>query len=160
MRKLALLSALALGIATAPAAPVFAEGYGQAGCGLGSLIIKKNNILQIFAGTTNGTSGNQTFAISTGTSNCDGNGVMDKSAKSFVETNRQAVAKDMSRGNGETIASLTAIGGCSSADAVGAALQQNYSKVFPSTQITDAQAADNVVSVLRADASLECKAFN
>lgn len=162
MRKFALLSALALGFATVPSIPsvAAAAGYGQSGCGLGSLIIKKNNFLQIFAATTNGTFGNQTFAISTGTSNCDGWNGDGKSAISFVETNRQAVAKDISRGQGETIASLTAIGGCSSADAVGASLQKNYSKIFPSSQVSDTEAGQNLVKVLQSDASLACTALN
>jgi len=43
------------------------------GCGLGSVIFKGQDALlfQILAVTTNGTSGNQTFGITTGTLNCD-----------------------------------------------------------------------------------------
>ena len=47
-----------------------AAKYGPAGCGLGSMIFDPDSgFTQIFAATTNGTSGNQTFGISTGTSN-------------------------------------------------------------------------------------------
>ena len=43
------------------------------GCGLGSLVIKDQStvMLQVLAATTNGTSGSQTFGITSGTSNCN-----------------------------------------------------------------------------------------
>ena len=48
-------------------------GYGAAGCGLGSFVFGDNNSwwAQTLGATTNGTSGSQTFGITTGTSNCD-----------------------------------------------------------------------------------------
>ena len=48
------------------------QGYGMAGCGLGSILFgAKPGKIQILSGTTNGIYGNQTFGISSGTSNCD-----------------------------------------------------------------------------------------
>ncbi len=43
------------------------------GCGLGSEVIKDQDsvIMQVFAATTNQTSGNQTFGISSGTLGCE-----------------------------------------------------------------------------------------
>src|SRR5258708_8959462 len=100
--------------AAAPAAAPAKGGhkYGAAGCGLGSMIISSGGIVQIFAATTNGTSANQTFAITSGTSNCDDSDGGEDSARVFVQTNRIALAKDISRGNGETIDDLPAIAGC------------------------------------------------
>ena len=48
----------------------WAGGYKSAGCGLGSMIIKDDGFVQVFAATTNATSGSQTFGITSGTSNC------------------------------------------------------------------------------------------
>ncbi len=50
----------------------FAAGYGDAGCGLGSMLFGNSpgKGSQILAVTTNGT-GMQSFGISSGTSNCD-----------------------------------------------------------------------------------------
>jgi hypothetical protein len=88
------------------------RGYGPAGCGLGSLIFEPNSgFTQIFAATTNGTFGSQTFGISSGTSNCTDSSGGSDSAKAFVETNRTALAKDIARGQGETIESLSRLGG-------------------------------------------------
>jgi DUF3015 family protein len=133
------------------------RGYGPAGCGLGSLIFEPNSgFTQIFAATTNGTFGSQTFGISSGTSNCNDTGGGSASAKAFVETNRTALAKDISRGQGETLESLSRLGGCTDAKAVGASLQRSFDKVFPSAAMSDAEVGMSVVDALRADAALSC----
>jgi Protein of unknown function (DUF3015) len=137
--------------------PSGAAKYGPAGCGLGSLIFKPDSgFTQIFAATTNGTSATQTFGISSGTSNCDTGAGNSKSAKAFVETNRAALAKDIARGRGETISSLTALAGCSDPRAVGVKLQHSFRTIFSSAKATDAQVSDSVVNVLSNDASLSC----
>jgi DUF3015 family protein len=134
-----------------------AAKYGPAGCGLGSLIFKPDSgFTQIFAATTNGTSANQTFAISSGTSNCDTGAGNAKTAKVFVQTNRAALAKDIARGRGETISSLAALAGCSDTRAVGIKLQHNFRTIFSSAKATDVQVSDSVVNVLSSDASLSC----
>ena len=134
-----------------------AAKFGPAGCGLGSLVFKPDSgFTQIFAATTNGTSANQTFAISSGTSNCDTGSGNAKSAKAFVQTNRAALAKDIARGRGETISSLSALAGCSDPRAVGVKLQRNFRTIFSSAKATDIQVSDSVVNVLSSDAGLSC----
>jgi hypothetical protein len=134
-----------------------AAKYGTAGCGLGSLIFSPDSgFTQIFAATTNGTSANQTFAISSGTSNCDTGPSKKQSARAFVQTNRAALAKDIARGRGETISSLSALAGCSSSGAVGVKLQHNFRTIFSSAKATDEQVSDSVVNVLSSDSSLSC----
>ena len=60
-----------IGAALAFAATSHAAPYGAAGCGLGSVVFgAKTGFVQVFAATTNGTSGNQTSGITSGTSNC------------------------------------------------------------------------------------------
>ena len=55
----------------------FAAGYGEAGCGLGSLLFgTQSGPIQIFAATTNNSSYNQAFGITSGTSNCDAKGML------------------------------------------------------------------------------------
>jgi hypothetical protein len=131
--------------------------YGPAGCGLGSMIFDHDSgFTQIFAATTNGTSGNQTFGITSGTSNCDtGPGSAD-TAKNFVEANRVALAKDISRGKGATLTSLSELAGCGDAKAVGKKLRKSFKHIFRSASVSDAAVGDSVVGVLRSDASLRC----
>jgi hypothetical protein len=160
MRKLILgaaVAAMALGggagTRTAEAGP-----YGAAGCGLGSIVFgNKPGIIQIFAATTNGIFGNQTFGITSGTSNCNDAGGGGAAAAAFIETNREALAKDISRGNGETIKNLSVLGGCADSSAVGSALQKNFKAIFPSADVTNTQVSGNVIQVLKSDKSLACE---
>jgi hypothetical protein len=137
-----------------------ADGYGPAGCGLGSMIFEPDSgFTQIFAATTNGTSGNQTFAISSGTSNCDSAGAGTASAKAFVQTNRAALAKEIARGTGESIVSLTQLAGCQNSRAVGATLQKRFKSIFPNSTVSDQVVSERVVSVLQSEQSLSCNAL-
>jgi hypothetical protein len=131
--------------------------YGSAGCGLGSLLFEPSTgFTQVLAATTNGTSGNQTFGITSGTSNCDSGPGSSASAKAFVQTNRSAMAKDIARGKGETISNLSALAGCRDSVAVGSKLQREFKTIFPNASVTDAQVSDKVVSVLQSEQSLAC----
>jgi hypothetical protein len=135
-----------------------ADKYGPAGCGLGSLIFEPNSgFTQVLAATTNGTFGSQTFGISSGTSNCEGNGGGKASAKAFVETNRVALAKDIARGQGETIDSLAKLAGCQHPQAVGATLQRSFGRIFPSAAVTDGEVSQSVVETLAGDSALMCR---
>jgi hypothetical protein len=156
MIKFALTLSFLAGL-TALATPARADGaYGTAGCGLGSIVIgNKPGFMQVFAATTNGTFGNQTFGITSGTSNCADAGGGAKSAQAFVETNREALAKDIARGQGETISSLSALAGCQGA--VGTALQADFGKIFTKASLTDKQVSGNVVDALKAHGELSCK---
>lgn len=143
--------------ADAPAAaPSGAVKYGTAGCGLGSIIFGGGTgFTQIFAATTNGSSGNQTFGITSGTSNCDA-AASTESAKNFVEANRVALAKDISRGKGQTLTSLSELAGCSDSKAVGAKLRKNFKRIFPNAKATDTAVSESVVGMLKADETLSC----
>lgn len=130
--------------------------YGPAGCGLGSMIFgNQPGAVQILAATTNGTFGSQTFGITSGTSNCGG-GLIAQSTRNFVEANREALAKDMSRGQGETIGALTFMAGCKSSSDVGARLQSSFSTIIPSEQATADEIAERLLQTLKADQSLGC----
>jgi hypothetical protein len=122
------------------------------------MVISSGGIVQIFAATTNAT-GTQTFGITSGTSNCDDSDTGTASTRVFVEANRVALAKDISRGSGETIAGLASLAGCTDAKAVGTALQHNFGAIFPSATTSDDAVTDAIVSTLKSDASLSCSAL-
>lgn len=86
----------------------FADSVG--GCGLGSKVFdgQKGIAPQVLAVTTNGTSGNQTFGISSGTLGCTQDGTVRSSWKTamFIDGNTERLARDMSRGSGESLDSL------------------------------------------------------
>lgn len=106
------------------------QGYGMAGCGLGSFVFgEKPGMVQIFAGTTNGISGNQTFGISSGTLNC-GESSKNAKAEQFIEVNKVAIENDMARGQDETLQSLAQVLECKNVD-FSVALKNNYKQAFP-----------------------------
>lgn len=102
-------SVLALAIAALPVAS-FAAGENNVGCGLGSSIFNGQSgvVPQVLAATTNGTSGNQTFGITSGTLGCSQDGTVRSSVKlsMFIDGNMERLARDMSRGSGESMDSL------------------------------------------------------
>ncbi|MCB1197276.1 MAG: DUF3015 family protein [Bdellovibrionota bacterium] len=109
--------------------------YGMAGCGLGSMLFQDDKqISQILAATTNGTSGNQTFGISTGTSNCTSNGLVkiDKETQAYVEVNYDVLQKDIARGEGETLAGFASLLGCNT-QPLGQVLQKSYTQLSSAT---------------------------
>lgn len=157
--KLALVAALALTATAASADGIKGTGrYGTAGCGLGSLVFgDQPGAVQIFAATTNGTFGSQTFGITSGTSNC-GPGLVAQGTKNFVEGNRVALAKDAARGQGDAIGAVAVINHCDNLPAVAAALQRDFKVIFPSEQATDVQVTNALLKTLHSDPALGCKA--
>ena len=88
--------------------------------------------------TTNGSFGNQTFGITTGTSGCDPNGKI--SAKSggvfaFLENNLEQFAVDAARGHGETIDTVAALMGVDSEKA-GSLIKENFAFIFDSHDVS------------------------
>lgn len=138
MKKLMVLAMLVSG-ANAMA------GYGAAGCGLGSILFegKNDKVSQILAATTNGTSGNQTFGITTGTLNCD-TGRLRISRTTFIEANKFALANDIARGEGETLAAVSSLYGCSNVSTVSGEMKANYGQIFDSANPT-AEALDQKI---------------
>lgn len=130
------------------------EGYGAAGCGLGSLVFgNQQGIVQIFAATTNGTFGSQTFGITTGTSNCEKQAkfASNERMNEFVRANMDNLAKDIARGHGEALDTLAELLGISSneRDAVYTKLQSNFSTIFPSENTEVADVVDSIIVLVK-----------
>ncbi len=153
MRKILFISAVVLVSASA----ANAQSYGTAGCGLGSVVLgNQKGFAQVLAATLNGIVGNQTFGITSGTLNCGEAATTKMGAKSFIETNREALAKDISRGQGETVKNLATLAGCTDASAVGAKLQKSFSAIFPAASTPNEQVSETIISTLQSDKSLGC----
>jgi Protein of unknown function (DUF3015) len=149
MKKL-LVSMMLLGIAGG----AFAAGENNVGCGLGSVVMggQKGVVPQVLAATTNGSSGNQTFGISSGTLGCTTDGTVPKSkmAVLFIEGNQDKLAADMSSGKGESLTGLAHVMGVSPAQQVSfnATLKQNYQAIVNRSDLSAADMQKNIKSVL------------
>ncbi len=77
------------------------------GCGLGTQIWtgSKGIAPKVLGATTNGTSGSQTFGITSGTLGCHKGGTVRADAKVqiFTGANLDRLARDMAQGGGETL---------------------------------------------------------
>lgn len=104
-----------------------AKPYGMAGCGWGSQVIGKEGN-QILAATTNGTSGNQTFAISSGTSNCVTASEQTARIKNFIEANQEALVTDMAKGQGDSLKTLSGMYGCDN-NVFATEMKSHYSEI-------------------------------
>jgi hypothetical protein len=128
---------------------------GDAGCGLGSLVIQRNSkILQLFAMTTNATFLSQAFGITSGTSGCSASGLVqnDKQIDYFVEVNQDDLTREMAQGEGEKLSTLAALHGCQSKEAQQTFshwTQQSYEKIFPSVSTTAPQIVLNLKTELK-----------
>lgn len=136
----------------------FARPYGEAGCGLGSVIIGKEGN-QVLAATTNGTSWTNVFGITSGTSNCTDGGAVaaNKTVPMFIDINRLVLAKESSRGQGEAVAGLASLLGCSSTK-LGNALKQNYAPIFVDTQMKSEEIQLKIEEMVKSDPAGTCKA--
>ena len=140
--------------------PVCASADNVGGCGWGSKLFHGQGgiVPQVLAVTTNGTSGNQTFGISSGTSGCTQDGVVQTNWKTaaFIEGNKNKLARDMSSGSGEAMESLAALIGVDAQDkaAFFAAAKANYSRIVPTLSVSSDEVKSSLRSVLSESAEL------
>lgn len=148
MKKLVLTSAMAFALASS----AFAAKNTNTGCGLGSILIEdqSSTVMQVLAATTNGTSGNQTFGITSGTSNCDKPNriVSNDKLNRFVEDNMDEIAMDISAGQGESLDTLATLLNVEDKDAFKAKLQANFANIYSSENVNSAQVIDNIAVII------------
>nr|WP_244934876.1 DUF3015 domain-containing protein [Leptospira jelokensis] len=129
---------------------VEAKKYGMAGCGLGSVILGAKDQSQIAVATTNGVYYNQSFGITSGTSNCTADGVVkqEKVQELFVTMNYDSLGQEMASGKGEKLESLGNLLGCSSdsLSRFGQVTKENYAKL-----ITDDSTPASVLSAVKSE---------
>lgn len=83
------------------------------GCGWGQIVFKGQSGLfaHTAAATTNGTSANQWFALTSGTAGCDPDTVVSNEfqRKVFVASNMDNLSQDMAQGRGEHLDALASL---------------------------------------------------
>jgi hypothetical protein len=147
MKKLLVgLAALAL------TSSVYAGANTNTGCGLGSVLIKDQNtvLTQILAATTNGTSGNQTFGITSGTLNCDKPSIIASNDKlnRFVGENMDELALDISAGQGETLSTVAKLMNVKDTASFSAKLQKNFNNIYASKNVNSANVIDSIAKFI------------
>ncbi|TCK62318.1 DUF3015 family protein [Seleniivibrio woodruffii] len=138
-------------ILTLTAAALFVANFAYAdnvGCGLGTQIITEKDtvLMQVFAVTTNGTSGNQTFGITSGTLGCKKPAKFASSEKVniFVQSNMDSLAFDIAKGQGETLDTLASLMGVEDTTAFGQKLQAKFDSIYSSADVEYADVVDAI----------------
>jgi len=130
------------------------------GCGLGSQVWDGQEGIapQVLAVTTNGTSGNQTFGITTGTLGCESDGVVRADARvaMYASANMEAIARDMATGEGEALDTLAELMGIEEGDraSFGELTRANFQHIFADSETTTEQMLANIDVVLAEDEQL------
>jgi len=146
MKKLIVSIAAVAALSTA----AFAGVQSQTGCGLGSQIIKDDStaVMLSLQATTNGTSGNQTFGITSGTSGCKkAKFVMNERAEEFVASNMDQLAKEIAMGQGESVDTLAELLAVEDKQEFASALQSNYNSIYTSKNVEMADVLDNISAI-------------
>ena len=127
------------------------------GCGVGSMIFdgKSGVFPQVLAVTTNGSTGNQTFGISSGTLGCDSNGTVSSTAKMsmFTGENMESLALDMSRGEGESLETVATLMEIADEDRVAfyALAKDNFARIYSGADVTAGEVLANLRQVMAED---------
>ncbi len=136
-----------------------AEAVGGNNCGWGNMLFEGKSGLPVhlLASTTNGTSGNALFGMTTGTNGCS-TGPLTYGGKSLLAMQGvlEEVAQDMAVGQGEALTALSVSMGIPTAerDHFNAVMHQNFSAIFTSENVTAGEVSANITAVMQKDEKL------
>lgn len=155
--KKTLLAALLLGASTS----AFAVAPGGPGCGWGNLLFAGNSGLpmHLLATIVNGTSGNATFGMTTGTNGCSTAGTLTYGGENLLAMTgvMDEVAHDMAVGHGGALTALAVSMGVQEQDRghFDQVMHQHFATIFPNDSVTAGQAMEHIQTVMQKDATLQ-----
>lgn len=147
---------LAIALLTSPLVVMAAET--GPGCGWGSILMDGQSGIapNVLAATTNGTFGNQTFGMTSGTAGCDADQTIQRAAADFLNDNMEKVARDMSTGQGEALSTLANLMGIHDQDkaAFFSLAHSNFSAIFASDTVSSVDVMAAIQAVMKKDVTL------
>lgn len=154
MIKPLLIGSLIMGASTL----AFADNSGP-GCGWGSMLFEGSSGTpsHVVAATTNGTSGNNTFGMTSGTNGCDTSKTLDyKGTSAVVFHNMDRLSSDIAKGEGEILDTVASVMGIESADVptFKRVLHENFDTLYPTSDVTSEQVVNAIITVMSKEQSL------
>jgi hypothetical protein len=137
-----------------------ARADGDTGCGLGSQVWEGQSSIpaKVLAVTTNGTFGNQTFGISSGTLGCEPGSVIkaEHQLPRFAGANLDRLAREMAVGGGESLDALAHLYGVANEDraAFFELARARFEAIFPTATVTAGEVLAALDRELREDPQL------
>ncbi|MEE2729955.1 MAG: DUF3015 domain-containing protein [Pseudomonadota bacterium] len=155
MKKL-LIGAVLMGSTTF----AMAEAPGGPDCGWGNMLFEGQSGLgpHFLASWTNGTTGNATFGMTSGTNGCSSNGTLTYGGQSLVNLTKvmDEFVADAAKGQGEAMTAVAVSMGIAPEDRAhfADAIHSNFSSIFVSADATAEDVLNNIVSVMKSDERL------
>ncbi|MBU3055577.1 MULTISPECIES: DUF3015 domain-containing protein [Pseudomonas] len=160
MDKRLLGKGLIFGLMSMASVAAHADAAGGNGCGWGNMLFEgqRGLIPHLLATTTNGTSGNATFGMTSGTNGCDTNVKLGYGGRSILAMNGMLdnIAEDMALGQGEALDAYATLLGIEQADRAHFAkvTQENFDRIFSSPDVTGEQVLAATLDVMSRDKQL------
>ena len=136
----------------------FAEAPGGPNCGWGNMLFKGQSGIaaHFLASTTNGTSGNATFGMTSGTNGCSVDGKLTYGGKAMVGAMLDEFSADVAVGEGEALTAVAVAYGVAKEDqaAFASLTHQNFAVLFPSENVTADEVVTNLEVLMKNDAQL------
>lgn len=146
----------ALLLAMSSSAHAVAPGGG--GCGWGNLLFdgQSGPAPHVLAVTTNGTSGNNTFGMTTGTNGCKTDGAIGYGGKSLFASIMNEFSEDVAAGHGEALNAVAVMMGVQPEDrqTFAEVAHENFAVLFPSENVTAEEVMTSLETVMKSDARL------
>ena len=155
MKRVLFASLLAVTSASA-----FAEAPNGPNCSWGNMLFKGHSGMpsHFVASTTNGTSGNATFGMTSGTNGCSTSGVLTYGGKPMLVLSgiMDELSEDMAKGEGEALTTYAVVLGVAPEDRAhfAAVTQAHFSEIFSAADVNEQQVHEATLAVLKADARL------
>ncbi|MFK8328687.1 DUF3015 domain-containing protein [Pseudomonas sp. BJa5] len=151
---------LIFGILSTAGVMAHAGQAGGGGCGWGNMLFDGKSGLgpHLLATTTNGTSGNATFGLTSGTNGCDSSVRLGYGGRSWLAMNGMldSVAEDMAQGHGEALDAYATLLGIEQDDRAHFAkvAQDNFATIFSAPDVTGEQVLTATLDVMSRDQQL------
>ncbi len=135
-----------------------AVSAGGEGCGWGQALFtgSSGTPSHVLAATTNPTSGNNTFGMTTGTNGCSTTGTLSYGGQSVVSAIMNEFSEDVARGQGDALNTVAVVYGVDQQDrdVFAQVMHENFSALFPSENVTADEMMASIEEIMKADARL------
>ena len=148
---------LTVAILLTASSSVFAEAPGGPGCGWGNLLFAGDSgPVQFLATTTNASTGNKTFGMTSGTNGCSINDTLTYGGKSMLGSIMDEFSQDVAMGQGEALNAVAVMMGVAKEDrdTFAKVTHDNFATLFPSESVTAEQVLASLEDIMKADSKL------
>ncbi|MBC2692168.1 MULTISPECIES: DUF3015 domain-containing protein [Pseudomonas] len=145
---------------TAVSLNAMAQAPGGPDCGWGNMLFEgqRGTPAHFLASTTNGTSGNATFGMTSGTNGCATNAALTYGGKSWFAMNgmMNELSEDMAKGQGEALTTYAVVLGVAPEDRAhfAAVTHEHFQQIFSKADVTAEDVHTNTLAVLKGDTRL------